>query len=329
MSKLKQVRLPLLLLIVVLIYAFGPKPPKAELSKQLPEISCSIADIENYIHEKDKGLDVKSENEAAIMWADSLHSETEFCLLYLHGFSASRMEGMPTHENVAKHFGMNLYLPRLAAHGIISDEPLLDMTPDALYESAKDALVVAHKLGQKVILMSTSTGGTLSLKLAADFPDLVDGLILYSPNVAINNFGASMLSKPWGLQIARMIYGGKYRTVNDNPDDEECLYWNCFYRLEATVFLQQLVDECMNAETFSRVKCPTFLAYYYQDEEHQDPVVKVSAALEMFDQIQTPAAQKKKQAFNAGVHVIAYGKDSQAQAEIEEATIEFIEKINS
>ncbi|MFV0289312.1 MAG: alpha/beta hydrolase [Mangrovibacterium sp.] len=308
------------------IYFLGPKFPKAELSNQLPNISHSIDLIEEYIHEKDFDLDVKPENEALIVWADSIPMQTKYCLLYLHGFSASRMEGMPTHENVAKYFNMNLYMPRLAAHGINSDEPLLNMTPEALYESAKEALVIAHKIGQKVIIMSTSTGGTLSLKLAADFPDLVDGLILYSPNVAINSSGASLLSKPWGLQIARLIYGGKYRIVNEDAQDDECRYWNCNYRLEATVYLQQLLDACMTTETFENVTCPTFLGYYYEDEKHQDEVVKVSEALCMFNEIQTDCSKKEKKAFNARAHVIAYGKDSKAQPDVEKATIEFIER---
>ncbi|MFV0366256.1 MAG: alpha/beta hydrolase [Mangrovibacterium sp.] len=322
----KQFLAPALLFGFIILYLCGPCPPKPKLTDELPHLNRRDQGIESFVCGHDNGMNVKANNEAKISWADSTHRLTSWCLLYLHGFSASRMEGMPTHENVANYFDMNLYMPRLASHGIETDEPLLNMTPDLLYDSAKEALVMAHKLGQKVIIMGTSTGGTLALKLAADFPNLVDGLILYSPNVEINNFGASMLSKPWGLQIARLIYGGKYRTVNPDPSDDECLYWNCFYRLEATVYLQQLIDACMNKATFSKVKCPTFLGYYYKDEEHQDPVVNVSAALKMFDEIQTDESHKEKQAFDAGVHIIAYGKDSKTQPEVEQATIDFIQK---
>lgn len=315
------------ILVIACLYLLGPQFPKPLLRHgKLPAVDCPLSEIKHYVRRNEVGKKIKPNNEATIIWSDSVHTQSPWCLLYLHGFSASRMEGMPTHENVAKHFGMNLYLPRLASHGIESSEPLLDMTPDRLYESAKEALAVAHRLGEKVIIMSTSTGGTLSLKLAADYPNLVDGLILYSPNVEINNFGASLLSKPWGLQLARLLMGGKYRTTNPNPLDEECRYWNCYYRLESTVYLQQLMDACMNTETFSRVNCPTFLGYYYKDEEHQDPTIKVNAALRMFNQIGTDASRKHKQAFDAGVHVIAYGKDSKCQPELEEATIQFISK---
>ena len=72
-------------------------------------------------------------------------------------------------------------------HGLQGTEAMLGMTPANLYNSAKEALVIAHKLGKKVIIMGTSTGCTLALMLAADFPRLVDALILYSPNIKIKN----------------------------------------------------------------------------------------------------------------------------------------------
>ena len=46
---------------------------------------------------------------------------------------------------------MNAYMPRLAAHGIETEDALIDMTPDALWESAKEALMAARKLGKKVV----------------------------------------------------------------------------------------------------------------------------------------------------------------------------------
>ncbi|PTN09356.1 carboxylesterase [Mangrovibacterium marinum] len=317
-----------MVLFLVFLYVVGPRPPKPAMTTDLPSVEYGLNEIEQAIADHESALPVKPDNESAIVWTnDSANEQTDWCLLYLHGFSASRMEGFPTHMNFAAYFGMNAYLPRLASHGLEVPEPLLDMVPDSLYESAKEALQIAHILGKKVVIMSTSTGGTLSLKLAADFPELVDGLILLSPNVAINNPAAFLLSGPWGLQIARQVYHGKYRYTNDNADDEECKYWNCFYRLEAIVYLQQLVDATMKDKVFKQVQAPVFLGYYYQDEEQQDPVVRVDAALRMFDELGTAAELKQKQAFDAGAHVIGCGMYSKAQKEVEAAAIRFGEQI--
>ncbi|MEI9959446.1 MAG: alpha/beta hydrolase [Ferruginibacter sp.] len=102
-------------------------------------------------------------------------------------FSASQEEGNPVHRDIAKTFGCNLYLSRLAEHGIDTTEQLLNLTADNYWESAKQAFAIGKQLGNKVILMGTSTGGTQAIQLAAAYPNDIAGLILYSPNIAIND----------------------------------------------------------------------------------------------------------------------------------------------
>ena len=316
------------ILFAVFIYWAGPKPDAPAYDNNMKELNLSIDGVEAFLREKERKLPVKPNNESHVVWAnDSLKNKTDYCLLYLHGFSASGYEGQPTHVNFADHFQANAYIPRLASHGLDVPEPLLDMTPDRLYESAKEALLIANLLGEKVVIMSTSTGGTLSLKLAAEFPEMMEALFLLSPNIQINNSAAFVLSKPWGLQIGRKVNGGKYRYVNENLEDEECNYWNCFYRMEATVYLQQLVETTMNKKLFNRVKKPVFLAYYYQDEEHQDETVRVDAMLDMFEKLGTPEKLKQKQAFHAGTHVIGCEMFSKTQPEVEHACIRFAEEV--
>ncbi len=320
----------ILLLIAVFIVAYiaGPKFPKPELGSNLPTIQLQASEFDSYLKNKEAGLKIKPGNESRIVWVnDSLKNKTGYCLLYLHGFSASWYEGNPVHVDFARRYGMNLYIPLLASHGIDTTEALIDMTPDRLYESAKEALAVAPSLGKKVILMGTSTGGTLMLKLASDFPELMDGLILLSPNIAINNPAAFLLSKPWGLQIARSGYKGKYRVTNTDFASEDCRYWNCKYRLEAIVYLQQLVDATMTKETFAKVDKPVFLGYYYKDEENQDQTVKVDAMLKMFDQLGTPENLKQKVAFpEAGCHPIGAKLFSKAWQDVEKASFQFAEE---
>jgi hypothetical protein len=98
--------------------------------------------------------------------------------------------------------------------------------------------------------------------------------------------------------------GDKYRTTGASPDAAK--YWNKKYRIEALTQLEELIEETMTAETFSRIKQPSLTLYYYKDEESQDPEVKVSAMLRMHEQLATPENLKSAVAFpNAGAHVIA------------------------
>ena len=321
--------LVIIVLFALIVYFLGPKPDSAILSKDLPSLSSSIAGIQQYVGENDRGIEIKPDNESRIIWAnDSIKERTEYCLLYLHGFSASWYEGYPANVEFAKYFGFNAYFPRLASHGIATDNPLVDMTPDRLWESAKKALMVARGLGKKVIIMSTSTGGTLSLKLAADFPEYVDALILYSPNIRINNSAAFLLSKPWGLQLGRKINGGDFRVVDQDFGEKYCKYWDCQYKIEALVYLQQLVDETMTKETFKNVSAPVFLGYYYKDENNQDEIVKVNAMLKMFEQLGTSKQGKIKIAFpEAGNHVIASELKSNSYQKVISETIKFGEDV--
>lgn len=326
----KFVRALMLIFIVLLIvYLVGPEEPRPILNLDLPSLSDDLNALESDILMSEKTFNVKADNESRFVWMnDTVKEKTEWALLYLHGFTASWYEGYPINVDFARSFGCNAYFPRLAAHGLNTADALIDMTPDALWNSAKEALMVARKLGKRVVIMATSTGGTLALKLAAEFPEYVDALILYSPNVRINNPAAFLLSKPWGLQIARMVYKSNYRITNDDFDSKECMYWYCKYRLEAVVYLQQLVEKTMKKEVFERVTCPVFLGYYYKDEKNQDQVVRVDAALNMFRQLATPVDQKTEIAFpEAGEHVIAGELFSKSVDEVKEATFQFAKTI--
>ena len=313
-------------ILLSVTYFYGPVMPEPKLTRMLPVVAGNVGEYVSHLESAEK---VRPGNEAKIIWAnDSTHAQTEYVLLYLHGFSASRMEGYPVNEDFPKRYGCNAYLARLASHGLITDNPLIDMTPDRLYESAKQALVIAGQLGQKVIIMGTSTGGTLALKLAADFPDMVSGLILYSPNIKIKSKASILLSKPWGLQVARLNFGGDFRESKEDPSSEPCKYWYCRYRAEGPVYLQQLIDATMKKVIFAKVTCPLFMGYYFKDKQHQDQTVDVKAALEMFQQVSTPETEKRAQAFpEAGGHVIACYLTSKSVGEVASATNKFAEEV--
>ena len=315
-----------IVVLFFLIYYLGPVMPDPVLNSKLPVVS---EPIQGFVAHWESAEKVRPGNEAEIIWAnDSVKAMTEYVLLYLHGFSASRQEGFPVNEDFPKRYKCNAYLARLASHGLITENPLIDMSPERLYESAKMALVIATHLGKKVIIMGTSTGGTLGLKLAADFPEMVSGLILYSPNVRIKQKASVLLSKPWGLQIARLNFGGDFKISSDDPNGEICKYWYCKYRAEGPVFLQQLIDATMNDQVFSKVSCPLFLGYYYKNEEYQDQVVEVKAALDMFTKVSTPMLLRRARPFpEAGSHVIACNLTSKSFREVEMATFDFAETV--
>jgi pimeloyl-ACP methyl ester carboxylesterase len=288
---------------IVIIYLAGPQPSTPVFSKVIPAVPTEATALEQYISENEGKHKLKPNNEARIVWADSSRQRTSYSIVYLHGFSASQMEGDPIHRRLAKEFGCNLFLARLADHGIDTTEALLQFTADRFWESSKEALAIGKAIGDKVILVSTSTGGTTAVLLAAEYPNDVYALINLSPNIALRDPAAFLLNDPWGLQIARTVMGGNYRQWV--PDPERAKYWNSKYRLESLVQLEELVESSMTEETFKKIHQPSLTLYYFKNEEEQDPEVSVDAMLNMHAKLATPDSLKVMTAMpNTGAHVL-------------------------
>lgn len=317
--------IPLLLLIV---YLLGPKPKTPVYDITMPALPSDSKSLTNYVAAEEARHKVKKNNEARIVWFnDSLKNVTPVSIVYLHGFTASQEEGSPVHRDIAKKFGCNLYLSRLSEHGIDTVETLQRLTADSYWESAKRALAIGRQIGQKVIIMGTSTGGTLALKLAAEYPD-VYALVLMSPNIEIDDRNAWLINNPWGLQIARMVKGSKYIDSKSDLRPEYLQYWTPYYRIEAAVALQELLETSMNKATFQRVNQPTLVMYYYKDDVLRDSVVRVSAIKQMYEDLGTPPALKRAVAMpNTGNHVIGSWIKSKDVQGVESETEKFLTEI--
>jgi esterase/lipase len=314
------------LLILVIIYLMGPRPATPVYDKKLPVVPAAAA-LETYVKRHESLHKLRPDNEARIVWADdSAKNITEYAILYLHGFSASQGEGDPIHKRIAKRYGCNLYLSRLAEHGIDTTEKLVNLTADNYWESAKEAYAIASKLGKKVIIMGTSTGASLALMLAANYPD-VHSLILLSPNIEIFDGTAWIVNNPWGLQIARLVTGSDYINSEDTrPIYKQ--YWSYGYRIEAVAQLEELLETAMKPALFKKVKQPTLMLYYYRDKVNQDSVVKVEAMQKMYEELGTPADKKHKVAIpNAGNHVIGSYIKSHDVATVEREIEKFMDEV--
>ncbi len=307
-----------IILVLIVVYFLGSHPSSPKYTNDLPAVPSEVAMLEKYVNEREALHKLKPDNEARIIWInDSLKEKTDYAVVYLHGFSASQEEGDPVHYQFAKKFGCNLYLSRLAEHGIDTTEAMANLTADKLWNSAKEAYAIGKQLGKQVILMATSTGGTLALKLAAEYPEIFS-LILLSPNIAINDPLAWVANNHWGLQIAHLVKG-KYNTTDDTTALEK-KYWYNKYRMESVTEMQELLETTMKSSLFEKIKQPVLLLYYYKDEEHQDKTVKVSAMKRMFRQLGTPDSLKREVAVpDAGEHVIgSYIKSKDVKTVINE-----------
>ncbi|MEM1119471.1 MAG: alpha/beta hydrolase [Bacteroidota bacterium] len=321
----KRYLFPILLLGVLF---FGPKAEfEAVDGKIIPMTDLPLSQVEHYIHDQEaKVKDIKPNNESRIIWADAIR-KTEYAVVYLHGFSASIWEGDGIHQQFAKRYGANLYLARQQDHGIDDRNTFKNLTPKNYLESAKEAVAIGQLLGEKVILMSCSTGGTHSLYLTAHNPEMVHAQILYSPNIAIASSVVKLVTMPWGEYLTDALVGENVQAgAYGKPDMEN--YATTEYHSNGIIALEDLLEQTMTAETFGKIKSPYFLGYYYKNEEVQDPVVSVAAMLEMDSQTATPADKKRKVPFaNVNNHVICSMRQSEDIEAVRKATYQYAEEV--
>lgn len=315
-------------MILAIVYMLGPKVETQQLTIAFPEIPTDPQSLESYLRNREdsvKGL--KPGNGAYILWADSTQkSKTPYSIVYIHGFGASPMEGDPVHRFLAAHFGANLFVTRLPEHGISRKNGMEYLTAQDLANAAGEAYQIGKSLGEKVIVVGTSMGGSLSLLLASQQAD-IHALVLYSPAIRDEARMLEGFFSPWVFWIMKktLLNDGM---MNQQREGEKGAYWSEEYHANGYESLAVLLYSEMNKETFAKVKQPVFLGYYYKNEQEKDMVVSVSKMQEMFGQLGTATALKKEMAFpKTGDHVIASSITSQDWQTVLFQTIDFLENV--
>lgn len=316
-------------IVLAIVYMFGPKDSIRDLNGTYPEVPRSISELESYVkNNEDTVRGLKPNNEAKIIWANpSNPQKTPYSFLYVHGFGASQMEGDPVHQEIASHFGANLFLARLPEHGIKRENAFEYLTPEKLVDGARQAYSIAESLGDSVIVIGTSMGGALSLILASERPE-IKALVLFSP--CIKEYGNQLdpFFQPWTKQLMKAVMTNDKGVQEVPREGDKAKYWADAYHINAYSSLAIMLRSEMNADTFRNVDQPLFMGYYYKDEQNQDKVVSVPAMLDMFEQVSTPEHLKSKLAFpESGDHVIASSITSESWEDVLNGSIEFLEKV--
>lgn len=289
---------------LIIGYFSGPVPQEPDYSEKLPDLPSDLRKLESYIEEKEESLPIREDNQARIIWANDVPAITEYSLVYLHGFAGSYRDGFPVNIIIADTLNANLFLSRWAGHGLKPPASLNNFTGENAWQSAKEALIIGEKLGNKVIIMSTSTGGTLALKLAATYPEKVHALINLSPNLEDDVPGTFVLNSPWGYEIASIISFGEKKKI----DHEQLIakqYWDTIYPSRALVDLQVLVESTMIPETYKKVQCPVLTLYYKKNIFQKDEHVEVSVYSKAHKLLATPDSLNVLKALKSpGTHFI-------------------------
>ncbi len=311
--------------LLILVYAFGPRVDYKDLDLDVTsKLRYSLTDLDSIIELQESAIkDLKPDNHARVIWGDESKTKTKYAILYLHGFSASQAEGEPIHRNIAKEFGYNMYLSRLYDHGRYAKNSFENFEPQNYFDSAREALDIAKSLGDSIIVMSCSTGSTLSILLAAE--PRISHYIMYSPNIDLEDPMSKLITKPWGSKILDVVMEGKYNhVIYDSLGNS---YWNPVYHTDGIRGMRWMLDNYMTKEYFEKIEKPLLLAYYYKNEDFKDDVVSIDAMYDFFGRIKTPKSKKELiRLTGAESHVISSYIMSKEVEKLQSVTIDFLKK---
>lgn len=222
-------------------------------------------DVDTYLAtEESKFDDIIPGAEKRVVWADGKGEKTRFALLYVHGFSATSEEIRPVPDNVAKSLNANLVYTRLQGHGR-GNEAMAESTAEGWLSDMQEALAIADRVGEKTVVMSTSTGGTLSAwaSLQPDLSEKIAAQIFVAPNFKIKNPLAIILTWP-GVRFWGPILAGKYRSF-EVRNENHGKYWATNYPTVSTVPLGETIA-ILNKHDFSNAKTPALFTYSQEDD---------------------------------------------------------------
>lgn len=250
-------------LVVALATPAAPVPePVFAAPATLQGIDQALAAAEARVPDLRQGADRR------VVWADpARRSRTPVALVYLHGFTASRQEIAPVADRAAEALGANLYYARVPGHGRTADA-MAEATLESWQQEGENALAIGRLLGERVVLVGTSTGGTLATWLAVRHPEL-GAVVLVSPNFGVQAAGAELAALPGGQGLVRLVEGN-YREYATHGE-LHARHWTARYSTMAIPPMMRLVKAVEDSD-ITALRVPV-LAFY----SPRDTVVRPDA----------------------------------------------------
>ena len=223
------------------------------------------SNINEYLKKTEEHLlDIKEGVAKKIIWANEINTKTPISIVYIHGFTASSEEVRPLPDKIASDLNANLFFTRLTGHGRNPSAMELCSISNWIRD-LHEAIEIGSRIGEKVILLSSSTGGTISVTSALDkkLSQKILGYIFISPNFGINNKFAGMISWPFSEYWLKLILGKKMKHKPRNDLNKK--YWTMSYPTNALIPMAKLVRE-VNKKDYSTVKKPALFYFSMEDK---------------------------------------------------------------
>lgn len=239
--------------------SFGPNQPTA---REAPPTELTV--LQDWLSASEQKVPgIRPHTEKRVTWAGPLASRTPWAVVYVHGFGASRLETAPLAQIVAKGLGANLFETRLTGHGQGS-EPMGQARVQDWLADVTEAARIGAMLGERVLLISCSTGSTLGTWLGLERQGpAVDAQVFISPNFGPKDKRSDLLLGPWGEQLAYAIAGQTYGVAATDPAEKQA--WTTPYPTRALFPMMTLVQKVRQSD-LSQFSTPVLVFYSEADQ---------------------------------------------------------------
>ncbi|MCO6382990.1 carboxylesterase [Oceanicola sp. 502str15] len=257
--------------LLAVIWVVAPRAPvDTEISFDPTTIGL---DVDAYLAQGEQQFsDIVPGTEKQVIWAGEPGTKTPLAVIYVHGYSAAAPEIAPVPQQVARALGANLYFTRLSGHGR-SEDAMAEPTAGDWLEDMAETMAIAERIGERSLILATSTGATLATSMAAAHPEVmsqVEGMVFVAPNFAVNSRAAFLLRAPFVRHWLPLVLGERrgFTPINE----AQARYWTERYPVTALLPMAALVH---HARTLDHARIPIPVLFYFSDE---DQVVSPVAA---------------------------------------------------
>jgi len=180
-----------------------------------------IEDIDNLLESQEKMVrGLRPGTEKKVLWSQGNGVKSKTSIVFIHGFSASRVEIDPVVDLIAAELDANVFFTRLRGHG--QDGKALDETTyEQLLDDTIEAIEIGKAIGDDVVLMGCSTGCSL-IHTALDQNHDIKAAIYISPNFGPKPIKGQVLRIPGAKFLVPLIFGKEHSFVAINDEYTTC-----------------------------------------------------------------------------------------------------------
>jgi esterase/lipase len=194
------------------------------------------------------------------------HGGKRNAIVLVHGLTDSPYFLREIGEYFAAKMGFDVYIPLLLAHGLKEPEGMKDASADGWKNNVKFAIEAAQSSGGQISIGGFSTGGTLSVNVAINKPEIINGgVFLFSAALGLAGAGGHLAERLLRNYVLESVLDrlDKIPLVDSSSSGNPYRYSHM--DLGGAAELSRLIQELDNLKVDHFVQQPLFAAHSEAD----------------------------------------------------------------